>query len=573
MTSQIPDTLMLEERAKLAIHAAVGLADENYGFVPFFSGNLIENPACMQHGDWDYGSTHGRLIDALILARNMSGSETGLDIEARYRENFLSFFEDDGLSYRRRHPRGHWDETANLIDQRAVLLALTTWFMSSKDDKIKQVADAHVAALKRIAIKEKDIWYYPASEFTRNGWPSDNAAKLRLAPDPASFSGRLIMPLLKYHEMNGNLDALELCHYFANLMIDRSGVFNEDGSFNTALAYRSGHFHTRLGTLDGLARFALFTGDHSLSAFVRKSYDWALKQCTSFGWTPGDMQEQKYEHETCSLVDLISTGISLARAGYTQYWGVVERFIRNHLTESQLLDLNWVQSADNAAGDEAGWKTHYRVGERLLGAFAGYSAPNDFACDVNYGRGHINDVQACCIGSGTRGLFLGWKNIVAEHNGVVSVNLLLNRGSRWLDIMSHLPYEGRLELHIKENIQTLCVRIPKWAGYSKVEAVREHGGKVSVLQGSDPSVWMKPEYFTISHVKEGEKITLSFPMVEQTTTEYAVGQEFRVTWRGDDVVHISPEGQYHPFYNRRKMDNKAPLKDAVFHQVLNELDW
>lgn len=569
----IPDTLTLEERAKLAMNAAIGLADSDYDYVPFFSANLIAKPAFMQHGDWDYGSSHGRLIDSLILARHMSGATDGTEIEQFYRRNFLSFIKEDGLSYRRLHPRGHWLPTANLIDQRAVILALTSWFMSTQDPEIKRVADAHVAALKRIAIKEKDIWYYPASEYTEDGWPSANAAQIRLAPDPASFCGRLIMPLLKYHELTGNRDALELCHYFTNLIVLRSGVFNEDGSFNSSLAYRSGHFHTRLGTLDGLARFALFTGDHALSAFVRKSYEWALTQCTKFGWTPGDMHEQKYEHETCSLVDLISTGISLARAGYTQYWGTVERFVRNHLTESQLTNLDWVESEHSKQHDEMGWRTYYQVAERLRGAFAGYSAPNDFACDVNYGRGHISDVQACCIGSGTRGLFLAWRNIVTVHQGAVYVNMLLNRGSRYVDVMSHLPHEGRVELKVNENVERMHVRIPEWAGYAKVTAMRNNGSQTAELNGADPSVWMKPGYLTLEGLQAGECITIIFPLAEITTKEFAVGQEFSVTWRGDDVTHVSPAGVHHPFYNERKIFDKVPMKQGVLQRVTNELNW
>ncbi|UUZ85174.1 hypothetical protein LJK88_17300 [Paenibacillus sp. P26] len=106
-----------------------------------------------------------------------------------------------------------------------------------------------------------------------------------------------------------------MCRFFTALIIHRSGVFNPDGSFNDALAYRSGHFHTRLGTLDALARYAWFTRDASILHFVKKSYDWAVSTwCTSFGWTPGDMHDQAFEHETCSLVDLIATGITLARS-------------------------------------------------------------------------------------------------------------------------------------------------------------------------------------------------------------------------------------------------------------------
>ncbi len=573
MTEMIPDTLSLEERAKLATHAVVGLADAEHDYIPFFSANLITSPARMQHGDWDYGSSHGRMIDALILARHMSGTTEGADIEEWYRRNFLRFFKEDGLSYRQIHPRGHWGVAANLIDQRSVILALTSWFMTTRDERVKTRADAHVAALKRIAVKEKDVWYFPASEYLEDGWPSKNAVQLRLAADPASFCGRLIMPLLKYHELTGNQDALELCSYFTNLIVTRSGVFNPDGSFNSALAYRSGHFHTRLGTLDGLARFAAFRGDHALTAFVQRSYEWALSQCTAFGWTPGDMQEQRYEHETCSLVDLISTGISLAKSGYSQYWGVVERFVRNHLVESQLTDLDWVETLDTMEQDEPGWITYYHVPQRLLGAFAGYSAPNDFACDVHYGRGHINDVQACCIGSGTRGLYLVWQNIITTRGREVSVNMLLNRGAKWLDVLSHLPYEGKVELKIHENLPKLFVRIPDWAGYAKVVATRVRGDESWEVHGSDPSVWQRPRYFTFTDVREGEEITITFPVEESTSVERAVGQEFTVTWRGDDVMHIAPEGVHHPFYNSRRVAEKAPQKRASLTRPSEELNW
>ena len=84
------------------------------------------------------------------------------------------------------------------------------------------------------------------------------------------------MPLLRYHQATGNADALELCGWFARLIVEKSGVYNADGSFNPARAYRSGHFHTRVGTLEGLARLARHTGDHGLTEFVRRSYDWVL---------------------------------------------------------------------------------------------------------------------------------------------------------------------------------------------------------------------------------------------------------------------------------------------------------
>ncbi|MCF6470582.1 hypothetical protein FAF44_19580 [Nonomuraea sp. MG754425] len=566
---EIPDTVLLEERAELAMNAVAGLPDADMSGIPYFSADLLARPAVLRHGDWDWGSSHGRLLDACLLARQMTGQDTWREVEEGFRTRLAGFFGADGLSYRHARPERGWPANANLIDQRAVLLSLTTWFVSDGDPEAKKLVDRHVAALKRIAIKERDVWFYPASEYTPGGWPSPNAIALHLAPDPASFSGRLIMPLLRYHQATGNEDALELCGWFARLIVHKSGVFNEDGGFNPARAYRSGHFHTRLGTLEGLARYARHTGDHELTAFVRRSYDWALGQATAFGWTPGDLADQRYEHESCSLVDLIGTGTTLAASGHTAYWGVVERFLRNHLVESQLLDLGWVESAPDASGDEPGWSTHVRVGERVRGAFAGYGAPNDYVCDVELGRGHTADVQACCVGSGVRGLFWGWNSIVTSDDRVTRVNLLLTRATRRVTVLSHLPHEGRVDLDVHEDLPELRLRVPDWAGYAKVRVTR---GTESV-EGGQAGVWAPDGYLSIPAPRAGERVTVTFPVPETTSTEVAAGREYQVRWRGDDVIGISPEGTARPMYSGRKVHPTAPKRHYELTRPAKEWTW
>ncbi|WP_326794160.1 glycoside hydrolase family 127 protein [Streptomyces sp. NBC_01808] len=570
----IPATLLLEERAEQAMNAVTGLADPDLGHIPFFSADLLAEPAVLRHGDWDYGSSHGRLTDACVLARHMTGASWWRETEERYKSTLLGLLADDGLTYRRTHPRGHWAAHANLVDQRATLLALTTWYLDDGDDRARQAADRLVAALRRIAVKERDAWYFPASEYTPDGWPSTNAVDLRLAPDPASFCGRLIMPLLRHHRATGSADALELCGWFTRLITDRSGVFLPDGSFNSALAYRSGHFHTRLGTLDGIARYALFTGDHALTQFVKTSFDWALTQGTAFGWTPGDLADQRYEHETCSLVDLIGIGTTLARAGHTAYWTVVERFLRNHLTASQLDDTDWVRSAPDRSLDVPGWQTHYRVGERVKGAFAGYGAPNDYVSDAVLGRGHTSDVQACCVGSGVRGLFTGWNAAVTGDERLTRVNLLLNRGSRLVDVLSHLPYEGRVDLDVRAGCRELRLRVPPWAGHARLAVARHPaGGPAETFAGRDPGLWAPDGYLRLTGLRAGERITVTFPLVESTTVETAADREFRTRWRGDDVVGIEPEGRSRPMYSPRTLERKAPERNRGLAVPGSEWSW
>jgi hypothetical protein len=569
----IPDTLMLEERAEASLNALIGVADEDYDYIPFFSGFFKSSPAWMSHGNWDFGSSHGRLVDAVILARAMSGSTYGEDVEQYYRKNLLSFFKADGLSYRRnsfseevvKEHQSKFEDSASMIDQRAVLLGLTTWYLATGDPKVKEAADKHCAALKRIARKERDSWYYPASEYTEHGWPSFDAVHTRLAVDPAAMWGRQVMPFIRYYEVTGNRDAYELAENFVSNIINRSGVFNADGSFNGALEYRNGHFHTRMGTLASIARFAKFNGDAALIQFVKKSFDWVLTQCTSFGWTPGDMHDQAYEHETCTLVDAISIGIALAKSGYPEYWGVVERFVRNQLTESQLLNVDWIEQADNKSMDIQREKTYYKVAERLRGAFAGYAAPNDFVYDGKWGRGHIMDVQTCCLGSGTRALYQVWNNIVTENKGRIYVNLLLNRGTKWLDVLSHMPHEGRVDFDINEDIEELLIRIPEWVPYGAVEIERKGLDNTSLSTGREHS-WVNKFFLKLGAAKKGERITVTFPMSERTTFEKSVNLEYEVKWRGDDVIHITPGGTYYPLYNNRKVFEKAPMRKAVLRQ-------
>ena len=567
---KMPETLNLEERAELALNAMIGVADEDYEYIPYFSGFFQSDPAWMSHGNWDYGSSHGRLVDSILLARRMTASRYGEEVEQHYRENLLKFFRSDGLNYRRNtfdeetaaEHQAKFRESASMIDQRSVLLGLTTWFADTNDEEIKAYADRHVAALKRIARKERISWYYPASEYTESGWPSFDAVHTRLAYDPAAMWGRQIMPLIRYFEITGNKDAYELSENFASGIMFRSGVFNSDGSFNDALIYRNGHFHTRMGTLNALTRFAEATDDSSIIAFVKKSFDWGLTKCTNFGWTPGDLEDQEYEHETCTLVDAISIAITLAKQGYSEYWGVAERFIRNHLTEAQILDTGWIKQREDKSMDIPGEKTYYKVAERLRGTFAGYAAPNDFVYSGVHGRGHIMDVQTCCVASGTRGLYNGWENIVTTHkNGRVSVNMLLNRATEDINVLSYLPHEGKVELYINRGIPELLVRIPEWTPFGAVQVERGSGEKYS---GRDLP-WVKGCFILIKGALVGEKITVTFMQAERETVEMAAGLSYGTKWVGDEVVGITPKGTYYPLYSGREVKDKAPLKTGTLH--------
>lgn len=57
--------------------------------------------------------------------------------------------------------------------------------------------------------------------------------------------------------------------------------------------------------------------------------------------------------------------------------------------------------------------------------------------------------------------------MIGFENGTLSIHLLLNRASPWVDVNSYVPYEGRVDMTMKAacNVET---RIPEWVKPNEV---------------------------------------------------------------------------------------------------------
>lgn len=79
--------------------------------------------------------------------------------------------------------------------------------------------------------------------------------------------------------------------------------------------------------------------------------------------------------------------------------------------------------------------TTERVGERNIGAFAGWQAPNDWGQFMRVALpeekaehfGHVQGIMHCCTGNATRAPYDACRNVVHAEGERVKVNLLLNR--------------------------------------------------------------------------------------------------------------------------------------------------
>ena len=248
------DTLNLEDHARLSLNYLCGNMDLKQGGLPYFQTLLKPDPPEKRHAFPDYGDVTGRSVDAFILAHQMTGEKRGEKEERMLKELLFSYFsENDGLSYR---PDTAWSKhDALTFDQGRVLMALTTWYLQTGENRVKNAMEKMIDGLWNIAYKEKDYCYYPYNAYPPSGWNKDYYGGLGTGAnaDPCYDGGQFILSLVRFYQATGNEAALNLASNLVNWSVYHSDVFDfEKGDFK-------GHFHSRMATVAGILRYTLVT--------------------------------------------------------------------------------------------------------------------------------------------------------------------------------------------------------------------------------------------------------------------------------------------------------------------------
>lgn len=538
-----PRTLTLEHLAPATAEFLTRMMDDRKGGLPYFTVRLDAAPPVAVHEWPDWGDMTARFAEALMMARLMTGQHRWVPAERRLLELLISFFGPDGLNYRRKTA---WSgEDALLFDQSRVLTTLVSWSMLGTDERASRLVRSHIDALSRIARREGEVWRFPGRAHPRGGWrPDYDAGPGTGGPAHCCYEGGVhISPLVMFYDMEGYEPALEVARGLVNWVLADGGIA-EDGTFD-------GHVHSRLATAAGLIRYGLLSGRRDLIERGRRAVEFALSLSTDFGWVP-EFVEEPEGCEVCCLMDLLDCFFLLARAGWPQYYQRAERVIRNHLVETQLSDVGWLPRGEGGPEDDR--RSTRGMPERLLGAFAGWSAPNDFI-----GRNRWR-LMNCCGPAGLRALYLAWNEVVGGDWQITRINLLLNHAAESASVRSWLPAEGRVEIRVKATrptgVNPLEVRIPDWVA-------REHL-TVTVDGEATPFLWADP-YIRLGgegqpRLQPGQLVTIEFPVAETTTTETKGGGTFTVRWRGDTVIGIEPAGTHHPLYQGREALARKPAE-------------
>ena len=567
--AQVPDTLDLADRAGLAINALIGEVEPKHFYGIYQSFKFNANPPHIEGGaDALYGLVlEPRTVRTLPMLRTMSGSDFGLDIERDMMRTMLSQVQRTGEMVYPDNFESPFRDMCYPGRIGMMAFALYNWYGRDHNVAWLDWIDLLANGLKKDAIHIDNRAYYPIQSAidSKGGWhdmASGNKGPTPYhTPDEPSMDQqgtegtakndltRALSTLVLDYKLTGNKESLDLARQIAReilrpaLWVDTSS----EGYPGAEHGIFEGHFHANVHTLVGLLDLADAENDQGLKEFVREGYAEALRNgVVRVGWFPGWIHPVKFGRpawlaeadEICGVGDMVLLAVRLSDDGMGDYWDDVDSIVRNQLTAQQVIDVDLMRGASGSGPEYDELQKRFRGGFGLGGITT---------------ISENGQIAGCCTGNGSQALYYAWDGITRFHNKVATVNLFLNRASSWMDIDSYLPYEGKVVLHNKL-AGTAMVRVPSWVDRNTISIA---------VNGKEVKATSAGRYLVLENLVPKDLIVLTFPIEKTVEKDTMAGTVYTVTFRGSDVVDISPRAKgphSYPLYLRDAFNSgKAPI--------------
>jgi len=575
---EVPDTLELTDNALFAINAYTRLLDPAMDYAFIGNVNFVRKPPVVIAGG--PACCTSKQLESLVLMRVMTGSKYNIEMDNKYLKYLLHMTAKDGFAYMSwakaairphylsggppgkdpvsptRHPfTSVWEEGREV-------LAFLMWYQHDKNELWKELIEKKIKRISELAVWEGDICY-----FSRDWYLLSDKGSVEGAMPKGIMTLQDVMFIVAgcclCYKLTGHEPALKLARGLVNRVMQDEEVFGKDGRWLTD------HFHSNTAALIGILEYATTVGDQELVGFVKNSYEFG-KSCGEplVGYyseiIPGSERYEIHKTcETCEVADMLVLGVKLTLAGAGDYWEDVDRCIRNQFVENQITSTDWVERITE---DEECryrdkdqplqlWEDETDAVERSVGSWAGWAKAND---------GMQLSLMQCCAGNAGRSMYYVWDSIVTREDDTVKVNLHLNRASRWVDVYSHLPYEGKVVVKVKD-APNLSIRIPEWTEQDKVTCT---------LNESDQAFTRCGNYIEVTGLKKGDSVCVQFPMRERTLFREIGEETYRLTIKGNTVIDIDPEGKIYPLYQRDCYTaSEAPMRKVTRFVSSDKICW
>jgi hypothetical protein len=528
----MPDTVDLAQSASMALNAITRCTDSGNDYSLYFHGNITQNPIRLA-GNAPDNVAQWKLTEPLILLRLMSGNLANLDVDRAWLTG-LSELPD-------RIPKTH------PVYIGRGLVAISVMYGLTNDARWRDLGIRIVDRLSQFCGKHEDFAYFPViTTFLADPTstvPLDEYQEPFPTGWPAMHDAWLVQGLVTFYEQTAYRPALDLADKLAKHMRCHGKIFSKDGEFcaghNGHLGPKSAvHFHRHSNVLLALLAHARATGDMEYARLAQRGYEYGKKQGNAtIGFFPEYIREQfpddrngMIDCEGCCVADMTLLALNLSLCGVGDYWEDVDRYTRNMLTQMQLKDAAEITQEVRelpASPVDKDSEESFQAAERLVGAFAGWSGPNEFrVC----GPG----VMQCCTANCGRALYFVWDRMLVEMDDAVQLNLLLNRVSKDVVVRSFLPYEGRVEVVLKK-AAPLKIRLPQWLERDSLQVVDSNGHSL------DYSI--QDTFLLLEFLPAQELVRLQFDLPEREVIETVGHVDASIRFRGNEVIHFSPPGK------------------------------
>ena len=579
----VPDTFDLQERAELAINVLTRATDPEADFEQYFFVSFRRNPPVMWHSFAD--QCQMKFMEALPLLRPITGNTLNSEVEQRWMESSLHRIGPDGLTYEplKGRPwalRGIGQRFRDVIKGEQfidpcfggrLISSMMLYYRMDRNPMWKEEAERLADGFADLAIDcGRYAYYSPSAYVADKNSTEDPGKKDRFDAAHVTF---LVPGLVHLYKETGYEPAAKLADKFIRYTLEELDYFNSDGSFapETPDGKAPPHFHMHSVALLAMVEHAHAMNDTELFEFSQKAFEYGKSKAnTTLGYFPDSIKPDNVS-KVCAnaMADMIAIGLKLTEAGYGDYYDDIDRWVRNGLAERQLTPeraqfLRAQAERFPAATPDPTFETADDVLARNIGAFPGWDIGElPGKASVNeWGNGITQDAT----GNGARAIYYTWDHALRKKGSELRVNMLLNRASPWADVYSHIPYEGLVEVKIKQAVE-LSIRMPEWVV----------GSDVSILvNGKSRKVDVQGRYVLVGKVKPDDKVKMSFPISVREETVTVEGEKYTLTLKGNDVVIIDPPGQYCPLYQRGDVlkKDKAPMKTkARFVSDESILNW
>ena len=573
--AMVPDTLDLAERMTLAVNALTNVwYPQGKWCICFGVSFAYRQPVRWLDRIVDSGCRR-KFMEALVVCRLGCGSRQNQEIDRHVFNALIDSTGEDGLTYfptdaMEGLPDYNVPTFTETYPEGRTLVALS--MLCQVDDNPQWLAMGQKKTDRLLALtREKDGYrYFWKGRFRPNQEVPDDAPDPydRTTPIPdrgfrdwnpeASMTYSIVAGYGAgvFYRATGYEPALELSRGLARWALTR--LWNREDGWQTHW-----HFHHGLAALNSVCEYGVAANDREVLERVDACYRWSREMGDPLiGFYPEHMYggpgvfaatKQGSSVEICEVADMLILALYLTRAGVADYWDDVDRWVRNIFTEGQMVSTDFLDKIpEKYFRTDTLSKPHMEtehVAEKSVGSFFGWIRANDglyvqMETDGPYlipTRLQDVSIMHCCTGNGARVLYFVWDSIVTKEADEVSVNLLLNRSSPWLDVDSYLPVDGKVVLHIKD-APKVSVRIPQWCDPAEVQVTVTGQPRKAIVQGRFVKIgWLRP----------ADVVTLEFPVPQRVMARVIGELPYKLTLRGSNVVDIEPKGIGYPLYENQ----------------------